>query len=288
MTGNKTVLLSALAFVMAGCITVPSVQAADDVVLFKIHDVTPIKNNDGNLVGCDYNATFYNRSNYSLKSANLNFVWFDDTISELADQEQKKQEKQNARSSRNRRNTSNVAESSSVSSVSSSITLSDLEPFKQKTVHAKLSSDRCFLLMGDVSLAATDCDITSANNASPFQGSQGCNGFFRIVSSTNPEYYSEFKAVTPQDEHLQQENARVEQRNKINQAYGDTLAQFKKVSEALSAIKGNVDPEDVEPASLNDVPAASTDADKSASNSSEANLNEKLDQLFPDTAATQK
>ena len=47
MTGNKTVLLSALAFVMAGCITVPSVQAADDVVLFKIHDVTPIKNNDG-------------------------------------------------------------------------------------------------------------------------------------------------------------------------------------------------------------------------------------------------
>ncbi len=304
MTGNKKFLFSALAFVMAGCVSVPSVQAADDAILYKIHDVKPIKNDAGALVGCDYNATFFNRTSSNLKSADINFVWFDDTVNAMAQQEQKKEEQASSRNSRNKKSNQKVSESSSVASVSSSIQLANLAPAQQKTIHAKISSDRCFLLIGDVSLTASNCDVAPADNASgsSFKGNQGCNGLFRFVPASDPQYYSEFKQISPEEEKVQQENTRIEQRNKINQAYGETLAQFKKVTAALSEIKGNVNPDDVEAA-----PAASVDtapvvqsqpAEVSAATAvatapvanvpaqmDEAQLQDKLDQLFPETAA---
>lgn len=310
MTNNKNFLLSALAFVMAGCVCVPSVKAADDVVLYKIHDVKPIKNEAGALVGCDYNATFYNRSSYSLKSADLNFVWFDDTVDGLAKQEQQNKEQQAAnRSSRNKRTTAVKTPESSLASVSSSLQLANLGPQQQKTVHTKISSDRCFLLIGEVSLSASNCDVSSADgSSSSFKGGQGCNGLFQFVSPSDPQYYSEFKQVSPEEEKLQQENARIEQRNKINQAYGETLAQFKKVTEALNGIKGNVDPNAVDVAPVDEVQASVTEVEVSApvvaedaavaaptapasspapaeNKPDEAQLQDKLDQLFPESAA---
>ena len=305
MTGNKKILFSALAFVMAGCVSVPSVQAADDAILYKIHDVKPIKNDAGILVGCDYNATFFNRTSSNLKSADINLVWFDDTVNAMAQQNQKKNEQaSSSRNSRNRKSNQKAPESSSVASVSSSIQLANLAPAQQKTVHAKISSDRCFLLIGDASLAASNCDVAAADNASgsSFKGNQGCSGLFKFVPASDPQYYSEFKQISPEEEKVQQENTRIEQRNKINQAYGETLAQFKKVTEALNAIKGDVNPDDVEAA-----PAASVDvapvvqnqpAEVSAATAvapapvasapaqmNEAQLQDKLDQLFPETAA---
>ena len=304
MTGNKKFLFSALAFVMAGCVSVPSVQAADDAILYKIHDVKPIKNDAGILVGCDYNATFFNRTSSNLKSADINLVWFDDTVNAMAQQEQKNNEQASSnRNSRNRKSNQKAPESSSVASVSSSIQLANLAPSQQKTVHAKISSDRCFLLIGDASLAASNCDVAAADNASgsSFKGNQGCSGLFKFVPASDPQYYSEFKQISPEEEKVQQENTRIEQRNKINQAYGETLAQFKKVTAALSAIKGDVNPDDVEAApaaGVNTAPVAqSQPAEVSAETAvapapvasapaqmNEAQLQDKLDQLFPETA----
>ena len=305
MTGNKKFLFSAFAFVMAGCVSVPSVQAADDAILYKIHDVKPIKNDAGALVGCDYNATFFNRTSSNLKSADINLVWFDDTVNAMAQQEQKKNEQASSnRNTRNKKSNQKVPESSSVASISSSIQLANLAPAQQKTVHAKISSDRCFLLIGDVSLAASNCDVAAADNASgsSFKGNQGCSGLFKFVPASDPQYYSEFKQISPEEEKVQQENTRIEQRNKINQAYGETLAQFKKVTEALNAIKGDVNPDDVEAAPAASVDAApvvqSQPAEVSAAiavapapvasapaQMNEAQLQDKLDQLFPETAA---
>lgn len=312
MTGNKKFLFSALAFVMAGCVSVPSVQAADDAILYKIHDVKPIKNDAGVLVGCDYNATFFNRTSSNLKSADINLVWFDDTVNNIAQQDQKKNEQASAnRNTRNRKTTNQkLSETSSVASVSSSIQLANLAPSQQKTVHAKISSDRCFLLIGEASLAATNCDVASADNtsATSFKGNQGCNGLFKFVPASDPQYYSEFKQVSPEEEKAQQENTRIEQRNKINQAYGETLAQFKKVTEALNGIKGDVNPDDVEAApaaSIQAAPVAQSQPEEvSAANAvtsasetetapvvsapaqmNEAQLQDKLDQLFPETAS---
>ena len=217
MTGNKKILFSALAFVMAGCVSVPSVQAADDAILYKIHDVKPIKNDAGILVGCDYNATFFNRTSSNLKSADINLVWFDDTVNAMAQQNQKKNEQaSSSRNTRNRKNSNQkLPESSSAASVSSSIQLANLAPAQQKTVHAKISSDRCFLLIGDVSLAASNCDVAAADNASgsSFKGNQGCSGLFKFVPASDPQYYSEFKQISPEEEKVQQENTRIEQRN---------------------------------------------------------------------------
>lgn len=291
MIGNKKNFVSALALVLAGGLFISSAKAADEVILFKIHDVQPIKNDDGHLVGCDYNATFYNRSNTVLKSANLDFVWFDDTVNELAQQEQKKDEQKNSRknSSQNKKKTSNVNSSDSFS-VSSSIELTNLGAFQQKTIHSKLSSDRCFLLIGDVSLTASNCQTEGEKSST--SGNKNCNALFQYVSPSNGEYYSEFKPISPDEEKLQQENQRVQQRNKINQAYGETLAQFKKVSEALSAIKGDVDPDAVEAApeeetassdkASSPTPSSADSAPVNDKKAEEDNLQDKLNQLFPE------
>ena len=121
------------------------------------------------------------------------------------------------------------------------------------------------------------------------------------MPASDPQYYSEFKQISPEEEKVQQENTRIEQRNKINQAYGETLAQFKKVTAALSAIKGDVNPDDVEAApaaGVNTAPVVqSQPAEVSAAiavapapvasapaQMNEAQLQDKLDQLFPETA----
>ena len=80
MTENKKVFLSVLGMVMAGCVSAANAQqSAQENILFKIHDVQPVKNADGAVVACDFDTTLYNRSNSALRAAVLNLTWTDET-----------------------------------------------------------------------------------------------------------------------------------------------------------------------------------------------------------------
>lgn len=64
-------------------------HAADNAVLFKIHDINPIKNSDGIVTSCDLGATFFNRTGSEVTNATLNLVWPDDVVSDTIEQEQR-------------------------------------------------------------------------------------------------------------------------------------------------------------------------------------------------------
>ena len=61
------------------------VDEAQPAVLFKIHDVKPIRNRDGNVTDCEFNATFYNRSNNNVNKIVLNLTWQDKAIANVID-----------------------------------------------------------------------------------------------------------------------------------------------------------------------------------------------------------
>lgn len=270
MIGNKKVFLPALAFIMAGCVAVPSAFAADDLVLFKIHDVTPVKNDDGLVTSCSFGATFYNRSPYTLKSVRLNLSWEDESIANsIAREKNENVRKNNRKSSETENRTSTV--------VSTAVNLYNLAPKTQKTLRAKVDSDRCFLLLNDVQYDASDCSITAAEGTeNPYMGNEKCTSFFEFVSTENPEYYREFKAISYSEEKANDSAGRSKDRSEINRLYDETMEEFNNVKTALSGIKGDVDP--------NDIAAAQNVPDSSASNKDD--LKSKIDALFPSDAAS--
>ena len=265
MIGNKKVLLPVLAFVMAGCVSVPAALAADDLVLFKIHDVTSVKNDEGLVTSCSFGATFYNRSPYTLKSVKLNLSWEDEAIANTISKEKIENNKKN-----NKKSSDTAATTSAV--VSTSVNLYNLDPKSQKTIRAKLDSDRCFLLMNDLKYEASDCSVTSAEGVdNPYLGNEKCTGFFEFVSTENPEYYREFKAISYSEEKANESEARSKERSEINKIYEETLAEFNKVKAALAGIKGDVNPDDI----------AAAQSETLANGNTSASLSDKIDALFP-------
>ena len=75
MNKNAKLFITCLGLGMASYINVAA--AASDAILFKIHDVVPVKNADGNVVSCDVGATFYNRTEKEINNASLNLIWAD-------------------------------------------------------------------------------------------------------------------------------------------------------------------------------------------------------------------
>lgn len=272
MIGNKNTFLSALAFAMAGCICAPASWAADDVVLFKIHDVTPVENADGVTASCKYGITFYNRSSYTLKNARLSLSWQDEGISKVIEEE-----KQDTKNNRNRRSKKSETEAVTPNTVVSAITISNLGPKQQKSFQQTLNSDRCFLLMGNVNFTAGDCSVASSgeNSENPYSGDQ-CSSFFQFVSPENPEYYRDFGPISYTQEKTNAAEERTKDRSEINKLYEETLSEFNKVKSTLAEIKGNVNPDDIAPASLSDNGVVVGGAENA-----DSNLSAKLDTLLP-------
>ena len=272
MIGNKNTFLSALAFAMAGCVCASASWAADDVVLFKIHDVTPVENADGLTASCKYGITFYNRSSYTLKNARLSLSWQDEGISKVIEEE-----KQDTKNNRNSRSKKSETEAITPNTVVSAITISNLGPKQQKSFQQTLNSDRCFLLMGNVNFTAGDCSVASSgeNSENPYSGDQ-CSSFFQFVSPENPEYYRDFGPISYTQEKTNAAEERTKDRSEINKLYEETLSEFNKVKSTLAEIKGNVNPDDIAPASLSDNGVVVGGAENA-----DSNLSAKLDTLLP-------
>lgn len=94
MSISKKVFGLALGAVLAtnvGSASAQQAAPADDdkaeELLFKIHDITPVENREGEVIACDFNTTFYNRSGYNLKEAMLDFTWKDTSLEDVIKQE---------------------------------------------------------------------------------------------------------------------------------------------------------------------------------------------------------
>ena len=68
---------------------VSSIDESQPAVLFKVHDIKPLKNRDGKITNCEFNITFFNRSNKNVDNATVNLTWKDEAIGHVIEDEKK-------------------------------------------------------------------------------------------------------------------------------------------------------------------------------------------------------
>ena len=219
-----------------------SVEVKDEIkekaVLFKIHDVVPIKNSDNEVVGCDYNTTFYNRTDMMIKGASLNLTWDDTAIADVIEQEKKEDSKQNKRSmGRSRSTTERITDKS----VTGLVEVPSMKPLKQVMVQSRVNSDRCFLLIDNPKFDVSNCSAETPQgrsvDASRGRGSSGCAGLFQFVSAEDPQYYLEFKAITVDQEQEEREAQRAKERAVTDDLYNKSVGAIDATGTIISSIK---------------------------------------------------
>ena len=201
--------------------------AAENGVLFKIHDIVPVKNADGIVVSCDLGATFYNRTGAEVSNAALTLVWSDEVVADAINQEERK-----AREARrtNRRNTPRYNTASYNSKdISLNLRLPPIKPHQQISLKSKVMTDRCFLLLNDMEVTVTKCGTAASNEE---LSKIGCDNLFRFVSPKSPEYYSEFKEVSPDELAAQEDNLNNIKKMEVIDLYNSTLATIENISQS--------------------------------------------------------
>lgn len=276
MTESKKFFLPALAMAMAGCVSAAQAQSSTpENVLFKIHDVQPVKSTEGVIEACDYDITFYNRSPRALKSASLSLNWQDDSIATVIVEEK------NAERKKTGRNYSKTEEVDSAS-LSTMVDVPSLEPYKQVTIRSRIQTDKCFLMLDNVKFSLRSCNIASEDDAKNTaarrfnnRDENPCDGLFQFVAPTDPEYYREFKPISYEEDRRQGENKRLEERRLINTKYDEVITELNNVSATLEEIRS-----DGEAATIGADLSSGSQTGKS-SELSDAELSAKLKTLFP-------
>ncbi len=247
MNINKKVFGLALSLLLATNISsagaAPAAAAAGDSdnieeVLFKIHDVTPVKNRDGEVIACDFNTTFYNRSSYNIKEALLDFAWKDTSLEEVINEEK---EEDAAKQNRNVNRSYSETERKTSKDVSVMIEVPSVKSYKQVTINNRINTDRCFLLIEKVDFNVKSCsaDGLSGANRSARRSSQGnaCSRMFKYVSPEDAQYYLDFKEITPDEEKAREDAKKQESKDEAEGIYAKTVETLGAAGSIISGIK---------------------------------------------------
>ena len=210
-------------------------EIKNSAVLFKIHDIVPVKNSEGETIGCDYSATFFNRSNLIIRNTNLDFSWKDTAIEGVIDQEKKEDAAKNEHRGRAR----SVTERNTDKVVTASLDVPTLKPTKQVTVKSRVNTDRCFLLLDEVKTVVRSCDSENAQGASENKGrgEGNCSRMFTFVSSDDPQYYREFKVISLDEEKSEAEAKKAKQVSETEEMYKKAVNSLDSAASIISGIK---------------------------------------------------
>ena len=226
------------------------IASGENVVLFKIHDVKPIKNPDGIVKDCEFSLTLYNRSPKSVDKSTIKLSWLDESISEVIDEEDKKDiddivnKDENTEQYLNDSNqqvhpikTEDVASKTLVTT----IVLPQIKPFRQVSLKSKIKSDRCFLMIEDADFSFSDCSVSEPENSSSGMkggsASNDCQTLFRFVSPKDPEYYREFQKVSFNEESEKRQEVRKKDNQEMEAAYDKMISSLKEITDTLKSIK---------------------------------------------------
>ena len=165
----------------------------------------------------------------------MNLVWPDDVVSDTIEQEQRA-EKEAIRLSR--RNVSRYSTSDyNDKSVSLNLKLPPLKPYQQVTMRTKVNTDRCFLLLNDVEINVSNCTTGgSGATATGGRGSNACGDIFRFVSVSNPEYYTEFSAVSMQEIQTQEQTQAEKEKSEVNRLFTETIDAINELANSFKDI----------------------------------------------------
>lgn len=243
MSISKKVFGLALGAVLAtnvGSVSAQQAVPADDdkaeELLFKIHDITPVENREGEVIACDFNTTFYNRSGYNLKEATLDFTWKDTSLEGVIKKEKEEEaEKQN----RNANRAYSETERRTSKDVNIMIEVPAIKPYKQVTVNNRINTDRCFLLIEKVDFSVKSCSAEGLSGGRSARGSNRspCSRLFKYVSPEDAQYYLNFKEITPDEENSREEAKKQESKNEVAGTYAKTIDALNSASSIISGIK---------------------------------------------------
>lgn len=229
LVGAFSILLSANA----------NAQFDNRAILYKIHDIRPIKNHEAQVVACEFDATFFNRTDLNMSTISLEVSWKDDVIESTIDLE-KKEEIKNSETDNNfsRRRGMSKTESLTSRNIGTSLSLPPLASQKQIVVTGRVDTDRCFLLIEDVNLNVKSCKLSAVNkDAKVDTKDTDCKDLFKYISSMNPEYYTEFKSASYQEQQREEMQEKQKEKNELNSMYNKTVSSFNRVTEMLGSMK---------------------------------------------------
>lgn len=213
-------------------------------IIFRIENIQPIKDKQGDVKQCSYVITAYNRLNQMVKEANLDFVWQDnitgqylkriDESSKLSADEITENLSADAPVNAP---TKSLKESPKFKPIVSSVKIFNIAPHSQKSFSNTVDTDKCFLLFDNLNYTVKDCTLDGEENVvkdnKVVQSGTGCVDKFNYINSKNPEYYAEFGDVPEnivQDQIEDQKNMEIE---KINNNYKEVITTLDKVDNTL-------------------------------------------------------
>ena len=224
--------LSSLLFADAAMAAVssgrPAKEEADsnEAVLFKIHDIIPEKDSDGKVTHCNIGATFFNNTKIDIANASISLGWDDEVIGETIDQEEraeKEQKRLNTRTARSRYSTAGFT----TKDIKATLKLPPLKAGQQVSLKTKIATDRCFLLLNDMDVNVGNCGTASMNERI---SRGGCNNLFRYISPKMPEYYVEFKEISPAEQMAMEDNELDAVRKEMEVVFEGTLSAIKGIT----------------------------------------------------------
>lgn len=201
-------------------------QEAAGEILFKVHDIIPEKDADGNVIFCNMGATFFNRTKQNITNAALKLVWLDEVVSDVIDQEERAEneaQRINSKQARNRFPTSTITDKEIVASLK----LPQIKVNQQVSLKTKVDTDRCFLLLNDMDVEVVNCGTAGVGVG--VASKQSCANMFRHISPKMPEYYTEFKEISLEEELIQEADEVIKIENEVDEAYNNALNVLNKV-----------------------------------------------------------
>ncbi len=207
-------------------------------VLFKIHNIVPVKNSENEVVACDFDTTFYNRSPYNIKEASLELKWKDTSIEDVIENE-KAENKENKRNTGRSYSETQRRTSEDISVV---IDVPAVNNYKQVTVNNRINTDRCFLLIENVDFSVSNCFAenlagSSGRTTRRNNRSSACSRLFKYVSPEDAQYYLEFKEITPEEENTREEAEKQASKKETNDIYTKTVNSLNSASSTIMTIK---------------------------------------------------
>ena len=209
------------------------VRAASQEVIYKIHDIHPLKD-DTEITACEFSLTLFNRSDLTVNNLSLDIGWKDDVIENKIKEE--KAEKVVDRNSGVRGYTGqSQTEKFTSKMVSTNVSVPPLQPGKQISVRSKINTDRCFLMMQTPELIVRKCSMGGSGDGDKTAGV--CNDLFKYVSPVDGEYYTEFKEISYEEEKAQEIQQNIEEKKELDQLYGNAVSSVRRISETLNSMQ---------------------------------------------------
>lgn len=245
----KKALYSTLMLACATIITSAHAQTTEpatestkpNAVLFKIHEIKPVTNPEGVVTDCDFLVTFYNRTNKGLRPAKIDMGWTDNVSNRYMIETEYKEEAPTIKVERY----SNRQENEKLGDILTSVDMPSLGSYKQATVKASVKTEKCFLLLDNVSYRVASCSIveneeennTARRRSARSGASAECANLFEYVDSSNPEYHDEFKNISFSEQERLMLEDRKQDVSTLESSYEGIVKNFEKVEQIISNIQ---------------------------------------------------